>query len=162
MVPVPDGPNVIEHDEHVAALLITDYRLVSFDMPGFGLSLPSVGYRHGLDQGAMAVLDVLDALGIGQATLAFSCAHGFYVVQGLLREDASALQVAHTPCTMVWGGLDRSHCATDARSVLDCVPHAQIVHFGDCGHFPDLEQPKRYATLLREHVLQHVSGACAV
>lgn len=240
---VPDGPNVIEHYEHLSALLAPDYRLVCFDMPGFGLSLPSSSYRHSLDQGAGAVLDVLDALGIGQATLAFSCANGFYalraaqiaphrvaslflaqtpslpamhawamrtvpgplripvlgqlagwalrrktasawyamalprgtdrcfyrdhshralaqgacfclagVVQGLLREAVSAVKVAGTPCTMVWGGLDRSHLATKALSLLDCVPHAEIVHFDDCGHFPDLEQPERYANFLNEHI----------
>ncbi len=243
VVIVPDGPNVIEHYEHLSALLIKDYRLVCFDMPGFGLSLPSPSYCHRLDQGAMAVLDVLDALGIAQATLAFSCANGFYamraaqlaphrirslflaqtpslsamhawamrtvpwplrvpivgqvaawalrrtttdawyrialprgtdrtfyrqhaehalargscfclagVVQGLLREAVSAVKVADTPCTMVWGGLDRSHRLTDAQSLLVCVPHADIVRFDDCGHFPDLEQPERYATLLGEHM----------
>jgi pimeloyl-ACP methyl ester carboxylesterase len=248
VVMVPDGPNVIEHYERLLPLLARDYRLVCFDMPGFGLSLPSSSYRHSLDQGARAVLDVLDALGIRQATLAFSCANGFYalraaqiapdrigslflaqtpslsamhawtrrivpwplripvlgqfvswtfrlkttnawyemalprstdrtfyrrhahhalaqgacfclagVVQGLLRETISAVNVTGTPCTMVWGGQDRSHRATSALSLRDCVPHAEIVHFGDCGHFPDLEQPERYARYLRAHMSRHVS-----
>jgi pimeloyl-ACP methyl ester carboxylesterase len=55
---VPDGPNVIEHDEHLSALPVRDCRLVCFDMPGFGLSLPSSSYRHSLDQGARAVLEL--------------------------------------------------------------------------------------------------------
>ena len=194
----------------------------------------------------MAVFDVLDALGVEQATLAFSCANGFYamraaqiaphritslflaqtpslsamhawalrtvpwplripiigqvaawafrrtttnawyamalprgtdrtfyrrhahqalargacfclagVVQGLLREAVSAVKVAHTPCTMAWGSLDRSHRLTNAQSLLACVPHADIIHFDDCGHFPDLEQPERYAKLLSEHMFRH-------
>lgn len=248
VVIVPDGPNVIEHYEQLAALLVPDYRLVCFDMPGFGLSLPSRSYQHSLDQGALAVLDVLEALGIEQATLAFSCANGFYamraaqiaphritslflaqtpslsamhawalrtipwplrlpivgqvaawalrrtttnawyamalpkttersfyrrhahhaldrggcfclagVVQGLLREAVAAVQVTHTPCTMVWGSLDRSHRVTIAQSLHDCIAHAQIIDFDDCGHFPDLEQPERYAKLLAVHMVQHAT-----
>jgi pimeloyl-ACP methyl ester carboxylesterase len=32
------------------------------------------------------------------------------------------------------------------------VPHAEIVRFEDCGHFPDIEQPARYAAMLIERV----------
>lgn len=243
---VPDGPNVIEHYEYLRAFLAQDYRVVCFDMPGFGLSLPSASYRHTLDQGATAALEVLDALNIEEATLAFSCANGFYamraaqiaphritslflaqtpslsamhawtsrnvpwplripvlgqlagwafrhkaanawydialprntdrtwyrhharralarggcfclagVVQGLLRESIGAVRVDRTPCTMLWGSMDRSHRATSAQSLLDCVPHANIIHFQDCGHFPDLERPERYAYLLGEHMARH-------
>ncbi|MFB9291635.1 alpha/beta fold hydrolase [Pseudoduganella plicata] len=243
---VPDGPNVIEHYEYLRSLLVQDYRLVCFDMPGFGFSLPSASYCHSLDEGATAVLDVLDALNIDQATLAFSCANGFYamraaqiaphrvtslflaqtpslsamhawtirnvpwplrmpiigqvagwafrrraanawydtalprdsdrvfyrhharhalargacfclagVVQGLMREAIMAVRINCTPCTMVWGSMDRSHRATDARSLLACVPHADIIYFKDCGHFPDLERPERYAYFLREHMARH-------
>lgn len=246
---VPDGPNVIEHYEQVTALLARHYRVVCFDMPGFGLSMPSASYGHSLDQGARAVLDVMDALGIWQATLAMSCANGFYalrvaqiaplrvtslflaqtpslaamhawtkvvpwplkipvvgqflawalrrktthawygmalprgtdksfyrsranhaldagscfclagVVQGLLREAVASVKVTHTPCTMVWGSLDRSHRATNAQSLRECVPHAVIAHFDDCGHFPDLEQPERYTNLLVEH-MESVTDNC--
>jgi pimeloyl-ACP methyl ester carboxylesterase len=32
------------------------------------------------------------------------------------------------------------------------VPHAEIIQFQDCGHFPDLEQPERFAQVLFERV----------
>jgi pimeloyl-ACP methyl ester carboxylesterase len=70
------------------------------------------------------------------------------VVQSLLKEDDASLAGATTPCTMIWGGMDRSHRDTDPASLLTLVPHAELVHFPDYGHFPDLEQPKRYAALL--------------
>ena len=73
---VPDGPNVIEHYEAVFALLSPRRRVVCFDMPDFGFSLPTPTYAHSLDQGANAVIGVLDALEIERATLAFSCANG--------------------------------------------------------------------------------------
>jgi len=33
-------------------------------------------------------------------------------------------------------------------SFLELVPKAEVVRFEDCGHFPDLEQPERFADLL--------------
>jgi pimeloyl-ACP methyl ester carboxylesterase len=239
---VPDGPNVIEHYAGLVRALSQSLRVVCFDMPGFGHSLPRNSYDHSLDQGANAVLAVLDRLGIRTATLAFSCANGFYalraacvapdrvaslflvqtpslyamhawvarvipwplkvpavgqiaawlfrqraahewydialpkaadrvpfreparlslsaggcfclagVVQGLLKERPESLAGVTMPCTMIWGGQDRSHRHTHADTLLECVPHARIVQFSDAGHFPDIEQPERYASLLLEH-----------
>ena len=241
---VPDGPNVIEHYERLIPLLTPYLRVVCFDMPGFGFSLPSASYTHSLDQGAATVLAVLDALQIERATLAFSCANGFYalraaklaphrinslflsqtpslaamhqwvqrivpvllgipvlgqlalwftrkrtahgwygaalpksterepfralarhalqcgacfslagIVQGLGRETDDAIGGVTAPCTLVWGPQDRSHLPTPAASLQVCVPQAELVLFDDCGHFPDLEQPQRYAKLLVAHVL---------
>jgi pimeloyl-ACP methyl ester carboxylesterase len=243
---VPDGPNVIEHYETLLPMLSQQLRVVCFDMPGFGHSLPQANYRHTLNQGAQAVINVLDQLGIAKTTLAFSCANGFYalrvaqlaparitnlvlsqtpalaamrpwgkrcvplplripvfgqlfgwalrskiaqvwysvalpkntprkpfadkaqtaltnggcfclasVCQNLSRENVNALSGVTTPCTLVWGAKDHSHKHTDPLSMQQMVPHAQIVHFEDCGHFPDLEQPERYAQLLMENIARH-------
>ncbi len=240
---VPDGPNVVEHYGGLIRLLSSSCRVVCFDMPGFGFSLPAASYTHSLDQGAQAVLEVLDHLNIPRATLAFSCANGFYalraaqlaperisglvlsqtpslkamhawtarvvpaplkipvlgqclgwllrkraaaswyrvalprgtdpsgyhdvglnalrcgacfslagVVQGLLREPGTALDGVTVPCTVIWGGKDRSHRETDPRSVLEIVPHAEVIAFADCGHFPDLENSERYAQILLERI----------
>lgn len=236
---VPDGPNVIEHYQALFALLTPHFRVVCFDMPGFGFSLPEATYTHTLDQGARAVIGLLDQLQIERATLAFSCANGFYamraaqlaprriaglflsqtpslramhawarrvipwpirvpvlgqtvawlarqksahawydialpretdrepyrriaqtalssggcfclagVVQGLARETSTTLNYIDTRCTMIWGTKDWSHRRTNAESLTECVPNATILRFEDCGHFPDLEQPSRYAELL--------------
>lgn len=246
---VPDGPNVIEHYERLIPLLTPCLRVVCFDMPGFGFSLPSGTYTHSLDQGAATVLAVLDGLRIDHATLAFSCANGFYalraaklapqrinslflsqtpsmeamqrwtgrvipallriavlgqliiwltrkraahgwydvalpktadrepfraparqalacgacfslasVVQGLGREHDAAVTGVTAPCVLVWGPQDRSHRYTPAASLKDCVPHADLVQFEDCGHFPDLEQPERYAALLIAHVAANAAA----
>jgi pimeloyl-ACP methyl ester carboxylesterase len=250
VIVVPDGPNVIEHYEYLAGLLSQRLRVVCFDMPGFGFSFPRPSYGHSLDQGARAVLGVLDVLGIETATLAFSCANGFYalraaqiapkrisslvlsqtpslaamrawtdrvvpsplrvpvigqvaawslrkksahgwyktalpgttdagpyqekalhalshgacfclagVVQGLAREHPASVIGVTTPCTMIWGPKDRSHRYTDPASLQECVPHAEILQFEDCGHFPDLEQPERFAEVLFERVAWPVQFA---
>lgn len=244
VVIVPDGPNVIANYEELISLLKDRFRVVCFDMPGFGYSIPSPKYDHSLDQGAATVIAVMDELKISSATLAFSCANGFYairvaqlapnrvsrlllsqtpslaamhtwskrvvphvlhvpvlgqavawvtrrraasswyrfalpkssdsnafkrpamhalayggcfclasVVQGLAREDVNSLGGISTPCTILWGPLDRSHGLTDPNSLLELVPHAEIIHFENCGHFPDIEQPERFAKVLAERVV---------
>jgi pimeloyl-ACP methyl ester carboxylesterase len=246
---VPDGPNVIEHYEALFALLTPHLRVVCFDMPGFGFSLPQASYTHALDQGAQAVLGVMDALKIDTATLAFSCANGFYalraaqraperitrlvlsqtpslvamhawtarvvpwplrvpvlgqlagwlfkrkaarswyrialprttdaqpyqektlnafnggacfclagVVQGLAREAPKSLHGITTPCTLVWGAQDHSHKHTNPQSFVDCAAQADIVRFDDCGHFPDIEQPARFAAVLLERIATGQAG----
>lgn len=246
VVMAPDGPNIIEHYRALMSLLSDKLRVVCFDMPGFGYSHPRYFYTHSLDQGAHAVLGVLDCLDIESAALAFSCANGFYalraaklapqrishvvlsqtpsltamhawtnrvipqplripvigqiaawmfrrkaaaswyhmalprttdpqpfqepalaalsngscfclagVVQGLARERMASLAGVTVPCTMVWGEQDHSHRGTDPLSLRDCVPQAEIIHFSDCGHFPDIEQPERFAKLLIEVATRH-------
>ena len=236
-------PNVIEHHALLLAALASDFRVVCFDMPGFGMSWPARTYRHTLDEGAAAVLQVLDALRIRQATLAFSSANGLYalraarmaperiaglvlaqtpsldvmqdwahrtvppvlrwpvagqlagwllrrraadswyrravarlsdpapfqrtaarafacggcfglagVVQGLLGADAAPLEGVTAPCTVLWGGADRSHRAASADSLARLVPHARMVRADASGHFPDLEAPEAYLRLVREHM----------
>jgi pimeloyl-ACP methyl ester carboxylesterase len=96
---VPDGPNVIEHYAELTRALVQDLRVVCFDMPGFGHSLPQNSYRHSLDQGAIAILGVLDQLGIQTATLAFSCANGFYAIRAarMAPDRISSLFLSQTP-----------------------------------------------------------------
>ena len=77
------------------------------------------------------------------------------VVQGLLRESDAGLKNLRTPCTVIWGAQDRSHRHTQPSSLLNLVLHAEFVQFDDCGHFPDLEQPQRYAQILMKAVAAH-------
>ena len=243
VVMAPDGPNVIEHYEGLFALLAPQLRVVCFDMPGFGFSAPGSSYDHSLERGAQAIIELLDQLNVPEATLAMSCANGFYalrvaqlaphrvtrlvlsqtpsmqamhrwtdrvvpkalklslvgqivgrlfrkkmasswyrmalpkttdstpfqqttcqvmhcggcfslagVVQGLLRESVDAMLGTHTPCTVLWGAQDRSHRGTDPQAILRDVPQADVIQFDDCGHFPDLENPQRFAQILLAQV----------
>ena len=111
---VPDGPNVIEHYAALMAQLAKQFRVVCVDMPGFGRSLPAPHYTHSLDEGASAILSVLDALGLDKVTLAFSCANGFYAmrvakraphrVAGLVLTQTPSLAAMHawTARTVPW------------------------------------------------------------
>lgn len=96
---VPDGPNIIEHHAALFELLTGRFRVVCFDMPGFGFSLPQTSYTHSLDQGAAAVLGVLAALNIPRACLAFSCANGFFALRAarLAPQSIAGLILTQTP-----------------------------------------------------------------
>lgn len=67
------------------------------------------------------------------------------VVQGVSSARPELLQGVQTPTHLFWGDVDRSHRNTRAESLTELLPQAQITHFSDCGHFPELEQPQRYA-----------------
>jgi pimeloyl-ACP methyl ester carboxylesterase len=96
---MPDGPNSIEHYADLVGRLSATARVICFDMPGFGFSLPSRAYDHSLASGARVVLDVMDARGVSRATLASSCANGLYAlrVAQLAPERVSRLVLSQTP-----------------------------------------------------------------
>jgi pimeloyl-ACP methyl ester carboxylesterase len=95
----PDGPCVIEHYAALIDELRADFRVVVFDLPGFGLSAPGAGYAHRLEQGADVILAVLDALGIARASLCFSCVNGFYAIAAAAKSPAriERLILSQTP-----------------------------------------------------------------
>jgi pimeloyl-ACP methyl ester carboxylesterase len=87
-----------------------------------------------------------------RATADHALAHGGCfclagVVQGLGRAQDQELRGIRQPVTLLWGDADRSHRHTQAESLQSLLPQAQIQHFTDCGHFPDLERPQQYAEI---------------
>lgn len=99
LVFAPDGPCVIEHYAALIDTLRADFRVVVFDLPGFGLSAPSARYAHRLEQGADVILGVLDTLGIARATLCLSCVNGFYAIAAAAKapERIERLILSQTP-----------------------------------------------------------------
>jgi len=70
------------------------------------------------------------------------------LVQGWRRvQDADTCGV-QCPTLAIHGDSDFSHKQTDFRSITDAVPHAHVIRFKGCGHFPNLEQASQYV----EHV----------
>jgi pimeloyl-ACP methyl ester carboxylesterase len=77
---VPDGPCTIEHYTDLIDLLSADFRVVCFDLPGFGFSYPALNYNFSVSQTAKAIVEVMDLLSISYASLAFTCANGFFAL----------------------------------------------------------------------------------
>lgn len=81
IISVPDGPNVIEHHENLVAGLSKNFRVICFELPGFGFSFPSFAYDYSLDQSAKVILQLMDILNVETAALALSCSNGFYAIK---------------------------------------------------------------------------------
>lgn len=79
------GRSVADWQEGLAARLAEGHRVVAFDHYGFGLSDRSHGWRYGNALWAQQGIDVLDALGIGQAVVVGHSAGG--VVAATLAAD---------------------------------------------------------------------------
>ncbi len=82
--------------------------------------------------------------------------HGacFCLASGLqqLRSTAPALDSVDVPSMVIWGTADRTHRRTDKGSSRSYFPDALWHEFSTAGHFPELEEPERFAGLLREFV----------
>lgn len=77
----------------------------------------------------------------------FSLASG---LQALHRVDPRILRGVTQPVTAIFGERDRTHRRTPPDSILELVPHAQVVPFARSSHFPDLEEFDRFARVVAE------------
>jgi pimeloyl-ACP methyl ester carboxylesterase len=80
LIIVPDGPCVLEHYTDLIDLLSPDFRVICFDLPGFGFSYPALSYDFSVSQTAETIIEVMDLLEIPFAILAFTCANGFFAL----------------------------------------------------------------------------------
>ena len=72
------------------------------------------------------------------------------LVQGLEKEKKTKMNVLDVPSTIIWGTKDYTHRKTDNKSIIEHLPNCEIIEFENCGHFPELEDSKRYVKLINE------------
>jgi pimeloyl-ACP methyl ester carboxylesterase len=99
IINVPDGPNVIEHHEHLIKELSDKFRVICFEFPGFGFSPPSSTYNYSLNKSAGIILNLMQIMDVKRAALSFSCANGFYAIKAVQTapERFTHLFLAQTP-----------------------------------------------------------------
>jgi pimeloyl-ACP methyl ester carboxylesterase len=54
------------------------------------------------------------------------------------------------PTLLVWGGRDRMIPLAHAQAALELMPNARLEVFEKAGHFPHLDEPERFAALMRD------------
>ena len=99
LLKVPDGPCFLEHFAEFMEKAKKDWRVVIFDMPGFGESFPKNDYRHSFEQACHVISAVVKKLNLTDITMSFSCANGFYSVYYAKRfpESIKKLVLVQTP-----------------------------------------------------------------
>jgi len=71
-------------------------------------------------------------------------------LQQLQSGSPPVLGPVSVPSMVVWGVADRTHRRTDKNSARTYFPEASWHEFPSAAHFPELEEPERFAALVRE------------
>jgi len=74
------------------------------------------------------------------------------VMQAFVRPPYPVFGPVELPSLLIWGERDRSHRQSDPRSALKYLPQGRFIAFERAGHFPELEEPERFADVLRAFV----------
>lgn len=80
---------------------------------------------------------------------AFNLASAF---QQLLVNTSPLPQQIVQPSLFIWGESDKSHCTTCKQSSLQMIPGAQLANIPAAGHFPELETPDEFASLVTRFI----------
>ncbi len=75
---IPDGPNIIEHYFPLLDKLKKSFRVIIFDLPGFGFSTHNGNYDYSFQKTNQLILELLEVLQLPKVNLVFPCAGGFY------------------------------------------------------------------------------------
>lgn len=75
-----DPPVLLEQYDELLEALASDYRVIVFEAPGFGFSLPSLGFDFSMEQLLDSLAEFLERLAISECTLAFPCVIGFAAI----------------------------------------------------------------------------------
>jgi len=109
LVMVPDGPNLIEHHFANIKALRKKYRVVIFDLPGFGFSTHNGLYKYSFADTNNIFLELFDLLNINRVNFVLPCANGFYSLAfaNKFPEKVNSLILLQTP------GLNAMHSWSD-------------------------------------------------
>ena len=89
---IPDGPNIIEHYFSLVNKLRKVYRVIIFDLPGFGFSTHNGQYDYSFQKTNQLIIELLELNKLTRVNLVFPCAGGFY---GLAFTQAYPEKVNH-------------------------------------------------------------------
>jgi pimeloyl-ACP methyl ester carboxylesterase len=112
-----------------------------------------INYAIGQKSRAPEILQkAIDAINHGGCFCLASFSQGWFI-----HSAEPAFNTITADSVVIWGMADRSHGPSDKRSVLHYLPNATYLEWNDIGHFPELEDPTRFANVLKDFVLPKVN-----
>lgn len=130
-------------------------------LTALGKGLHRVGWRPGSD--INEVWRGFTSLGDGESRRAFLATTRAVIDiggQSISAHDHLG-SVAPIPTLIVWGSKDRMIPAWHALSAQRSLPHCRVELFEGAGHFPHLDEPERFARVLREFIASDGGGSAA-
>ena len=126
IVLVCDPPSVIEHFDTLISLIEPHARVVCFEPPGFGFSVPGRHFRFSFDDYLGAIEAMLIELNEGPYLLAFSCVWAHIALQIAAREPEriEKLMVWQSP---EWDQVVQWARRVDARNLLATPLVGQLI-----------------------------------
>lgn len=92
------SPCVTAHYAELVRALRDEYRVIVFDMPGFGFSPPRKDYGHSLREGGAAIAGLLEALAVTEVTLVAGSLNGLYALSAAAQTPrVTQLVLVQTP-----------------------------------------------------------------
>jgi pimeloyl-ACP methyl ester carboxylesterase len=129
------SPCVTAHYDAVLDALRADYRVLVFDMPGFGFSPPSADYDHSLRTGGKAMAGLLETLALRDVTLVAGSVNGLYgLAASQLSHRLSRLMLVQTPSAETM----KAWFARITQPVLNRRLLGQFINFTSRERFPPL------------------------
>jgi pimeloyl-ACP methyl ester carboxylesterase len=117
LVLATDAPIVIEQYDELLKLLETDFRVIVFEIPGFGFSMPRLGFSFEFKRLNNLVTRFLKSLNFGPYILAFPCvaAYGAIDIANRYPDLVSGVVLLQTP---VWSEQIKWKYGLDTRGLL--------------------------------------------
>lgn len=121
-------------------------------LEAIGQGVAKVGWRPGSD--IQAIWKGFTSLADGESRRAFLATTRSVIDLG--GQSISAHErlesMPQVPTLIVWGAKDRMIPAWHALSAQESIPHCRVELFKESGHFPHLDDPDRFAALVREFI----------
>lgn len=122
-------------------------------LTALGEGLSKVGWKPGSD--IRAIWRGFTALEDGDSRRAFLATTRSVIDLGgqTITAHGRLEEAIEVPTLVVWGSRDRMIPAWHALSAQRSLPHCRVELFEGSGHFPHLQEPERFAELLREFIV---------